>query len=76
MEFENTKNTKIENTKYEINLKDFCPTLEKYYTEQNEHNFKKLCLEIQEFCVSIYATIQSEEEKKVYFDMIKKLTLF
>lgn len=76
MEFENTKNNKIEKLTFSSEFKDFFPSIEKYYNEHSEHNLKKLCLEIKEFCVSVYSTLQSEEEKKIYFDMLKSLTLF
>ena len=42
----------------------------------SEHNLKKLCLEIQEFCMSIYATLENEEEKEIFSDAIEKLSVF
>lgn len=36
-------------------------------------NLQKLCLEIQEFCQSVYALTQNEEERSIYFDMIRKI---
>ena len=66
----------IENKTFINELDNAFPTYNKYLQEHSEHNLKKLCLEIKEFCVSVYSTLQSEEEKKIYFDMLKSLTLF
>ena len=56
-------------------LIDVFPALKEYQKEHSEHNLRKLCLEIQEFCISVYATLKSQEEKNIYFSMIKNLTL-
>ena len=52
------------------------PSYDEYMKIHSEHNLKKLCLEIQEFCMSIYATLESEEEKQIFFDAINKPTTF
>ena len=52
---------------------EYLPTINKYMQEQNEHNLKKVCLEIQEVCASIYATLKNDKEKDIYLDMVKFL---
>lgn len=54
-------------------LKDLFPALQKYKTEHSTANLQKLCVEIKEFCKSVYASTESEEERKVYFSMLDKL---
>lgn len=44
-----------------------------YLENRTLRNLQKLCLEIQEMCVSVYATLQNDEEKQVYLDMIKNI---
>ena len=34
---------------------------------------KKLCLEIWEICILIYATLQNDEEKQAYIDIVKNI---
>ena len=63
----------LNSTKQQEELIDVFPALREYQKEHSEHNLRKLCLEIQEFCVSIYATLKSDEEKNIYFDMVKSL---
>lgn len=43
-----------------------------YLRNRTLRDLQKLCLEIQEMCVSVYATLQNDEEKQVYIDMVKK----
>ena len=52
---------------------DVFPALHKYKNEHTLSNFKKLCVEISDFCQSVYASTQNEEERKVYFSMLEKL---
>ena len=56
--------------------KELFPTLIEFNQNHTEHNLKKLCLEIQEFCISVYSTLQNEEEKNIYRYMAKNLTTF
>lgn len=49
------------------------PALHKYKTEHNTDNLKKLCVEIAQFCRAVYASTQNEQERTIYFDMLKKL---
>ena len=44
-----------------------------YFNIQNEHNLKKLCIEIQELCISVYATLRNDSEKNIYMDMIQSI---
>lgn len=52
---------------------DIFPALHKYQAEHNAVNLQKLCVEIKDFCTSVYASTQNDEERKVYFDFVKKL---
>lgn len=54
-------------------LADIFPALEKYKDDHNIANLQKLCVEISEFCRSVYASTRNEQERKVYFAMIQKL---
>jgi hypothetical protein len=54
-------------------LADLFPALEKYKTEHNTVNLQKLCVEIAEFCKSVYASTENQEERKVFFAMLDKL---
>jgi hypothetical protein len=68
-------NDKIED-KVTLNINeenDIFPALYKYKKEHNIVNLQKLCVEIAEFCLQIYASTQSDEERKVYKSMLEKL---
>ena len=49
------------------------PALHKYKKEHNIANLQKLCVEISDFCRSVYASTQSEKERNAYFAMLEKL---
>jgi predicted aminopeptidase len=49
------------------------PALHKYKTEHTIANLQKLCVEVADFCKAIYASTQSDEERKVYKTMLEKL---
>lgn len=72
MQGEKANNEKT--TDYYSDLKDLFPALQKYKTEHNTANLQKLCAEIKEFCKSVYASTKNEDERKIFFDMIDKLT--
>ena len=52
---------------------DIFPALQKYKDEHNTANLQKLMVEILEFCRSVYASTQSEAERKIYHSFIEKL---
>lgn len=52
---------------------DIFPALHKYQTEHTLINLKKLCVEIADFCRAIYSSTESDEERKIYFDMLENL---
>ena len=52
---------------------DIFPALHKYKYEHTTDNLKKLCVEIAQFCRSVYASTTNEQERKIYFDMLEKL---
>jgi hypothetical protein len=52
---------------------DIFPALHKYKTEHSTDNFRKLCVEVSQFCRAIYASTQNEAERRIYFDMLDKL---
>ena len=49
------------------------PALHKYKISHNTDNLKKLCVEVAEFCRSIYASTQNEAERNIYYAMLDKL---
>ena len=49
------------------------PALQKYKYEHNTANLQKLMVEVLEFCHSVYASTQNEDERKIYHSMIEKL---
>ena len=54
-------------------IADIFPALQKYKEEHSVANLQKLCVEISEFCWSVYASTQSEEEREIYRAMTEKL---
>lgn len=52
---------------------DIFPALHKYKKEHSVVNLQKLCVEIAEFCLTLYASTQSDEERKVFKAMVEKL---
>ncbi len=54
-------------------IESIFPALQKYKTEHNTMNLQKLCVEVSEFCKSIYASTRNDEERAVYFGMLDKL---
>ena len=52
---------------------DIFPALQKYKDEHNTANLQKLMVEILEFCRSVYASTQNEQERKIYHSMVEKL---
>ena len=49
------------------------PALQKYKAEHTKTNLQKLCVEIAEFCKSVYASTQNQEERNIYYSMLDKL---
>ena len=54
-------------------IADIFPALQKYKDEHSTANLQKLMVEILEFCRSVYASTQNEQERKIYYSMIEKL---
>lgn len=52
---------------------DIFPSLHKYKKDHNTVNLQKLCAEIGQFCRSVYASTRSEEERKIYREMVEKI---
>ena len=55
-------------------IESIFPALQKYKTEHTKTNLQKLCVEIAEFCKSVYASTQNQEEREVYYSMLDKLS--
>ena len=70
-QFEDSPLGQHENAHSEID--DIFPALRKYKDEHTTANLQKLCVEILEFCRSVYASTRSESERKIYRTMIEKL---
>jgi hypothetical protein len=62
-----------DSTPQQEELTDIFPALKKYQKEHTIENLQKLCVEIKEFCHSVYASTQNETEQNIYKEMIKKL---
>lgn len=56
-------------------LDDIFPALKKYRSEHNSDNLRKLMVEILEFCRAVYASTQSEADRKIYREFVKKLDI-
>ena len=54
-------------------LSDIFPALSNYKQTHTLTEFKKLCIEIEEFIRQVYASTRSEEERQIYFAMLEKL---
>ena len=52
---------------------EYLSSVNEFFQNHTKHNLKKLCLEIQELCVSIYATLRSEEEKNIFTEFVKNI---
>ena len=50
------------------------PALQKYKADHTKTNLQKLCVEIAEFCKSVYASTQNQEERNIYYSMLDKLS--
>lgn len=57
----------------EDELKDVSPSLNAFIENHTTENLQKLCLELQEFCQSIYALTKNDDERKIYFKMLDNL---
>lgn len=67
LELENQKNVYSE-------IESIFPALQKYKADHTKTNLQKLCVEIAEFCKSVYASTQNQEEREVYYTMLDKLS--
>ena len=56
-----------------VSIETIFPSINKYRNEHNTINLQKLCTEIAEFCSVLYASTQSDEERKVFKAMVEKL---
>lgn len=52
---------------------DIFPALHKYQTDHSLLNFKKLCVEIKDFCEAVYSSTRNAEERAVFENMLNKL---
>lgn len=52
---------------------DIFPALHKYKNSHSSENLQKLCVEIYEFCRSIYASTQNEDERDIFRNIIGKI---
>ena len=59
--------------KTDVGNVNICPALNDYYANHTEHNLKCLCLQMQEFFLSVYSTLESIEEKEMLFNSIKRI---
>ena len=52
---------------------DIFPALQKYKDEHSTANLKKLCIEVLDFCRSIYASTQSDGEREAFRNIMRKI---
>ena len=52
---------------------DIFPALHKYQKDHSAINLQKLCVEVAQFCRSIYASTQNDAERDIYYNMLKRL---
>ena len=55
-------------------IESIFPALQKYKADHTKTNLQKLCVEIAEFCNSVYASTQNQEERNIYYSMLDKLS--
>ena len=55
-------------------IESIFPALQKYKDEHTKTNLQKVCVEIAEFCKSVYASTENQEEREVYYAMLDKLS--
>lgn len=55
-------------------IENIFPALQKYKAEHTKTNLQKLCVEIAEFCRSVYASTENQEEREVYYAMLDNLS--
>lgn len=65
--------TSTQLTKEYEEIVSIVPALHKYKADHNITNLQKLCVEIAQFCRAVYASTQNEQERMIYFNMLKKL---
>ena len=56
-----------------ISHSEYLPSAREYFGTHEKRSLQKLCLEIQELCVSVYSTLQNDEEKNIYNIMVKNI---
>ena len=53
---------------------DSMPALANFQNNHTEQNLQRVCLEIRELCLSVWATLRTEEEKTIFKNMVEILT--
>lgn len=54
-------------------LVDIFPTLKHYQETHTLTGFKKLCSEIEEFCLQVYASTKNNAEREIFNKMVANL---
>ena len=68
------ENVSIENIQEEYKqVVSVFPALHKYQKEHSATNLQKLCVEVAQFCRSIYASTQNDSEREIYYNMLARL---
>lgn len=55
------------------NSTELFPSLTEYKLNHTETNLAKLCNDVADFCIAIYASTQTDGERKIYADMINRI---
>lgn len=56
-----------------ISHSEYLPSARDYFNTHERRSLEKLCLEIQELCVSVYGTLQNDDEKNIYSMMLRNI---
>lgn len=52
---------------------DLFPALYKYKSEHTTANFQKLCIEIEDFCNTVYASTHNQQERDIFRGMLERV---
>ena len=55
------------------NNNEYFPSFKELQKKHNTHNLQKVCVELQEFCILIYSTLKTEEEKNIFMNALQNI---
>lgn len=48
------------------------PTLSAYQKARTDENFHKVCVELADFCIALYASTQNDKQREIYRAIMAK----